>query len=134
MSEIQQSVVQIACVRWRNLKESSSIRCCCTDAQSRNMQAAFIEYFHGCFKPTPSTPPMSAEAGCDNFSKITSQVCALFAPFFYRFAKRNARSLAIDDKSRNAASTFNVKVCACHDCKYTSMRCIGNKRLVPFNT
>ena len=33
-------------------------------------------------KPTPSTPPMSAEAGMRQFSKITSQVWAPFCPIF----------------------------------------------------
>ncbi len=91
--------------------------------------------FMAVLKPTPSTPPISAEAGTRQFSKITSQVCEPFCPIFWSIlpnvmpgvlASTKKAEMPPDPLISGLVRAITVKVAA--------WGALVIKRLVPFNT
>ncbi len=73
-------------------------------------------------KPTPSTPPIKAEAGTRQFSKMTSQVCEPFCPIFWSIFPRVIPGLSASTKNAEIPPeplisglvlAITVKVAAC---------------------
>ncbi len=89
--------------------------------------------FIAVLKPTPSTPPIKADAGIRQFSKITSQVCAPFWPIFLsRLPSEIPGNLLSTMNAEMAAAPFNSGLVRAITVNTPACGALVIKRLVPF--